>query len=114
MESLDIISNDETLFTDISDITDGYALESDAVFGNETVSESDSASVVEIEEAVGENESAQTIDTLIDYSDTLSLIYSEMQSINYLITVIVFLQLFIWIENKVKHIVRSESNKWKI
>lgn len=59
------------------------------------------------------NESAQTNETLIDYTESLTMIYSEIQSLNYLLSVVVFLELFIWVEDKVKHIVRSMSNKWK-
>lgn len=58
-------------------------------------------------------ESAQTNETLIDYTESLTMIYSEIQSLNYLLSVVVFLELFIWVEDKVKHIVRSMSNKWK-
>lgn len=61
-----------------------------------------------------ENESAQSTETMIDYSETLTLICTEIQTINYLMTVMVFLQLFIWVESKVNHIVRSVSNKWKV
>lgn len=58
-------------------------------------------------------ESAQTSETLIDYTESLTMIYTEIQSLNYFLSVVVFLELFVWVENKVKHIVRSMSNKWK-